>query len=84
MDSRCRYACTNSTYLLGQTQWVWKHFKIQSTWVRIWIAKRQSLSMWYKVEGNLTLRWLIISKNSDNSESLSGQSLVNPDNLEFD
>ena len=39
--------------------------------------------MRYIVKGNLMLELLILSKNSDNHGSLSGQSLFNPDNLEF-
>ena len=39
--------------------------------------------MRYKVEGNLMLELLILSKNLDNHGSLSRQSLFNPDNLEF-
>ena len=39
--------------------------------------------MRYKVKGNLTLELLILFKNLDNHGSLSGQSLSNPDNLEF-
>ena len=39
--------------------------------------------MRYKVKGNLMLKLLTLLKNLDNYGSLSGQSLFNPDNLEF-